>query len=142
METHFTYVLLEGSAFHSSLRSRSPLSVCSPQSLCATANMSTCKSATRIALAAVMTLIAGVSDAFVAPPSMSGVSSYSKIDVRAGSKTRADRSSLSMGADGGTTRGEQGREAVPEGYRQRRDVRRCYERAACTREDGRRIHRC
>lgn len=69
--------------------------------------MSTCKSTACIALAAVITLIAGVSDAFVAAPS---VSVSSKIDALGGSNTRAasGRSRcLSMGADGGTTRGEQ-----------------------------------
>lgn len=66
-------------------------------------NMPTCQSTACIALAAVITLIAGVSDAFVAP------SLSSKIDARGRSNTRAGRSSscLSMGADGGTTRGEQ-----------------------------------
>lgn len=66
----------------------------------ASLNMPTCKSTAFVALAAVITLIAGVSDAFVVP------SVSSKIDARV-SNTRAGRSSyLSMGADGGTTRGD------------------------------------
>lgn len=111
METLFTYVLL-------ARRRRAPrrCSLCFCCSLCAgyihspqlfpvsrASNMPTCQSTACIALAAVITLIAGVSDAFVAP------SLSSKIDARGRSNTRAGRSSscLSMGADGGTTRGEQ-----------------------------------
>lgn len=61
-------------------------------------NMPTSTSAACIA---VITVIVGVSDAFVAP------SLSCKIDARRMSNTRAGRSScLSMGADGGTTRGE------------------------------------
>lgn len=77
-------------------------------------NMPTCQSTACIALAAVITLIAGVSDAFVAP------SLSSKIDARGRSNTRAGRSSscLSMGADGGTTRGEQRGDVVRARQRQ------------------------
>eukprot|EP00903_Cladosiphon_okamuranus_P013006 g12135.t1 len=72
--------------------------------------MSACKSTACITLAAVITLIAGVSDAFVAGPSLS---LRSKIESRGSSNTRAGgRSCLAMGADGGTTRGEFGKQTI------------------------------
>ncbi|CAN0012123.1 unnamed protein product, partial [Ectocarpus sp. 13 AM-2016] len=64
--------------------------------------MSPCKSTACVALAAVITLIAGVSDAFVVPSA--SVLSASKSDSRAPGSSSS--SSLSMGADGGTTRGK------------------------------------
>lgn len=65
-------------------------------------NMSPCKSTACVALAAVITLIAGVSDAFVVPSASALGASRSNSRAPGSSSS----SSLSMGADGGTTRGK------------------------------------
>ncbi|CAM9106651.1 unnamed protein product [Ectocarpus fasciculatus] len=65
--------------------------------------MSPCKSTACVALAAVITLIAGVSDAFVLPSA--SLLGSSRPNSRAPSSSSSS-SSLSMGADGGTTRGK------------------------------------